>query len=134
VANRKAIDVDATVPGLAEGLDAVGREHEIEVERPVLQLNEILAALEIGDLGRREGKAELGEGGGDCFTVGWRLLDEQIRILGRVGKALATGRLVEPREWNTPSAGTSERPRRGLRSCACPENTSSRGTSGAGGR
>lgn len=45
VAGVEAFDLHATARGVCEALDAIWCEDEVQVERPVLELHEILAAL-----------------------------------------------------------------------------------------
>lgn len=61
MADREAFDVDVTTPGVLKALDAIGREHEVEIERTILQLNAVLSLFEVRGLLGREGKAELSE-------------------------------------------------------------------------
>jgi hypothetical protein len=46
VAHWKTLHLDTPVPGVLEVLDAVVCEHQVKIERAVLELDEVLAALE----------------------------------------------------------------------------------------
>lgn len=59
MAHGKALHVNVAPPRLREALDPVGREHQIEVERTVLELHEVLATLDLRCLRLRQIEAEL---------------------------------------------------------------------------
>src|SRR5262245_59434528 len=84
LADGEALDLYAPPPGVGEALDAVRREDEVEVERPVLELHEILAALDLSRLLVVEGETELAQGGDDGPAVVRALLDEEVGVLGGV--------------------------------------------------
>ena len=52
MAHRRPLDLDVPGPRFLERLDTV--EHEVEVERPVLELDEVLAAPYLLGLGLRQ--------------------------------------------------------------------------------
>jgi len=51
MAHRKPLNVDPSLPGIFKSFDAVRGEHQIEIEGAVLELDEILAALNLCMLG-----------------------------------------------------------------------------------
>jgi len=87
VCNHEARDLYVTLPGVFETFDTVRREHQIEVERAVLELHEILAALDLRLLRIGETKAQIAERGDDRAAVCRRRLYKHISILRGVGKA-----------------------------------------------
>src|SRR5882724_3431864 len=96
VADREPLDLDMPTPRLLERLDPVRRKHEIEVERATLQLNEVLAALDLRRLRVAQREAELAQRRDHSATVRRCLLDEQVGVLSRIGKAEEDGaRLAE---------------------------------------
>ena len=48
MAYRESLDINATAPGIAEALNAVGRENQIEIKGAVFQLDEVFATLNVG--------------------------------------------------------------------------------------
>ena len=58
MADRETLDLDVAAPGTFERLDPVRGEDEIDVEGAVLQLNEVLAALDLGRLRLGQCEAE----------------------------------------------------------------------------
>ena len=56
VANVETFHLDVPPPRILETLDAVRREYQVEIERAILELDKILAPLDLGDLlaGQRE--------------------------------------------------------------------------------
>jgi len=96
MANREPLHLHSPLPGVFEAFDAVGREDEVEVERAVLELYEVLAPDDLLPLGRREVEPQLEEGGDQRRAVGRIPGDEDVRILCRVGEAEQDGaRLAE---------------------------------------
>ena len=87
MADRKPLDVHAAAPRVIEALDSVGREYQVEIERPVLELDKILPALDLGRLLVGEPEADFTKRGGQCAAILPRALDKEIRVLGRVGEA-----------------------------------------------
>jgi len=83
----KALDLDVPLPRVVEGFNAVGGEDEVQVERAVLGLHEILAALDISSLLIGEGKSELQECVDQSGAVLRGFLDEDVSVLGRVREA-----------------------------------------------
>ena len=47
MADGETFDLDAPPPGVLETFNTVGSEHQVEVERSVLQLHEVLAAFDL---------------------------------------------------------------------------------------
>src|SRR5262249_40094753 len=91
VADGEPFHLDAPLPGVGEALDAVRREDEVEIERPVLELHEVLAALDLRGLLVGQFEAELAQGGDDRTAVLRALLHEEIRVLRGVGEAEEDG-------------------------------------------
>jgi hypothetical protein len=58
MADWEPLYIDVTPPGVLETLDAVRREHQIEVEGTILQLHEILPSENLRGLGLRQREAE----------------------------------------------------------------------------
>ena len=80
-AYREPFDVAAPIPSVLEALDAVGGEDHVNVERAVLQLDEVLPASDLGRLPGCEPKAQLLECLDQSGPVGRGLLDEQVGVL-----------------------------------------------------
>jgi len=57
----EAFNIDVPRPGIVESLDPIWREHQIEIERAVAELDEVLAQLDLMALRLGEGKAEIAE-------------------------------------------------------------------------
>ncbi len=57
----KSLDVNAALPRVAETLDAIRREYEIDVEGAVAKLHEVLAALDLRRLGVAQRKSQFPE-------------------------------------------------------------------------
>ncbi len=51
MAHRKPFNIDPSLPGILEPFDAIRGEYEIEIEGAVLELDEVLAALDLRTLG-----------------------------------------------------------------------------------
>jgi hypothetical protein len=82
--HRKSFDIDPSLPGVFKPLDTIRREHQIEIEGSVLELDDVLAALNLRMLRIGQLEAQLYEGGDDRGSVGGGLFDEQIGVLCRV--------------------------------------------------
>jgi hypothetical protein len=67
------------------------RKDQIQVERPVLQLHEVLAALDLLGLFLGQCEAELFQRGDEAAAVVRGLLDKQVGILRGVGEAEQDG-------------------------------------------
>src|SRR2546422_2137313 len=91
VADGEPLDLDMPAPRLLERLDAVGSEDEVQVEGAVLQLNEVLAALDLRRLLVRQLEADFSERENQGPAVRLALLDEQVRVLRRVGETQQDG-------------------------------------------
>lgn len=85
MAHGEAFHIDVPRPRVVEALDSIGREHQIEVERSVADLDEVLAPLDFGGVRIGEGKGEIAERGDDRPAILWRLLQKEVRVLGGVG-------------------------------------------------
>src|SRR5262245_5569962 len=82
VTHRKTFHFDPPPPRFFEGLDAVGGEDEVKVERTVLELHEILSPFDLGALRLAERESQLTQRKNDGVAVGVGLLGKQIGILG----------------------------------------------------
>ena len=87
VANGKSLYFDVPLPSVFEPLDSIRGEHQVKVERAVLQLNEILSSRDLGGLAVGQGKAQVAQSRNQRATIGRHLLDEQVGILRGVRKA-----------------------------------------------
>lgn len=83
----KTFDLDAAGPCALESFDAVGSEHQIEVKRTVLELHEILSALNLRGMLRGQIESEVTQRLNDRSTVLRRFLNEKVGILSGIGKA-----------------------------------------------
>ena len=63
MADREALHLDPAPPRVVERLDPVRREDEVEVERTVSELDEVLAAADLVRLRLRQVEAQLAQGG-----------------------------------------------------------------------
>ena len=61
MADGKTLDIDVALPGVLEALNAIGSKDQIEVEGSLLELNEILAPLNVPGLVVSEGEAEIAQ-------------------------------------------------------------------------
>ena len=59
MADRETFHNNASLPRVLEAFDAVRREDQVQIERPVLELNEILTSPDFGFLVLGESKAEV---------------------------------------------------------------------------
>ena len=50
MADGETLDLDAPLPGVFEALDPIRREDQVQIERPVFELDKVLAALDLGRL------------------------------------------------------------------------------------
>lgn len=89
--DRKPLDVDPPTPSIVEALDAVRCEDQVEVERAVLELHEVLASRNLPGLLDIEREPQFSQRGDDCATVLGALLHEKIGVLGGVGEAEQNG-------------------------------------------
>src|SRR4051812_2218097 len=103
----EAFDFDAPPPGVRETLDAVRREDQVEVERPVLELYEILAAFDLCRLLVVEGETQLAQRGHDGPAVVGTLLHEEVGVLSGVGEAEQNGAGLADEEIARAMAGES---------------------------
>ena len=87
MADRKALHLDVPPPGIVEPFDSVRRKDQVEIEGTILELDEVLAALDFAGLLVRQGKAKFPESGHQCPAVLGRTFHKQVRVLGRIGKA-----------------------------------------------
>src|SRR4051794_34720827 len=83
----EAFDLDVPLPRVRECLDPIRREDQVQIKRPILELDEILAATDLLCLRIREPKAELAQGLHHRRAVLAGLLDEDIRVLRSVREA-----------------------------------------------
>src|SRR5438128_10958723 len=74
-------------PRILEPFDTVRCKDNVEVERAVLELHEILAAQNLGRLLVRECKAQFAQGRHQGPTILESLFHKKIGILSRVGKS-----------------------------------------------
>ncbi|MBI1852827.1 MAG: hypothetical protein HYR85_21000 [Planctomycetes bacterium] len=73
VTDRKAVDVEMAAPGILESLERARCEHEIEIERSVSQLDEILATFDFMRLVFGQRKPRSRRAGGSA----WQLVGER---------------------------------------------------------
>ena len=76
--NRESIDFDVASPCCFKGIYPVGCKDEVEVEWPVPQLNEILAASDFSLLLRTQRKTQLLPRKCQSCAIFRRLLDKEI--------------------------------------------------------
>jgi len=106
VAHGEPLDVDTSGPCIREPLDAVRREDEVEVERTVLELDEVLSPEDLGRLGIGEGESQLADCGDQRRAVLGVAFDEQLGVLRRVWKPEEDGPRLADEE--VPNAMTGE--------------------------
>ena len=82
------VDLRSPTPRVLEPFDAVWREDEVNVERAVLQLDEVFAAPDLGGLLGCQFKAQLLQGMDRGGPIAWRLLHVEVGVLCGVGKAV----------------------------------------------
>ena len=75
-ADWKPLYIDTSPECIPESLDAIGREHKIQVERTVLELHEVLAADNLVCLVAGQREPEFAERSDHGPAVGGVLLDE----------------------------------------------------------
>src|ERR1044071_7215281 len=87
MAYRKTFHLYASSPRVLEAFDSIRREHYIQIEWPVLKLNEVFPALDLRRLRVTQCKPEIL----DRFDCRHAILpiafDKQIGVLCRIGKA-----------------------------------------------
>src|SRR5262245_15728742 len=66
----KSFDIDPSLPGVFKPLDTIRRKHQIEIKGSVLELDEILPALNLRMLRIGEIEAQLSESDNDRGSVG----------------------------------------------------------------
>ena len=91
VTHRKTLHHDTALPCICEAFNAIRGEHQIDIERSVLQLHEVLAAANMDSLLVIDGESDLSERENDGRSVRIGLFDEKVGVLGRVGKAEQDG-------------------------------------------
>ena len=84
MSNRKALRLHVPLPRVLKPLDSIGSKHQVQVERPVSKLNEVLSPANLVRLLIGETESEFGQGGRQLFAVGGALLHKHIDILGGV--------------------------------------------------
>src|SRR5258708_6730929 len=85
MAHGKPFHVDAPAPCVLEAFDAVRSEYEIEVEGTRPELHEVFTALDFFRFGVGEREGQLAQGRDGGAPISWRLCEEDIRVLRRVG-------------------------------------------------
>jgi hypothetical protein len=91
VAHGKSFDLDAPLPGIGKAFDAVGGVDQIEVEWPVLELDEVFAAPYLLRFFLRQIERQLPQCGYQCPPVLRGLLNEQVRVLCGIREAQQNG-------------------------------------------
>ena len=78
-------------PGICEPLDSVRGKDEVQVEWAVLELDEVLATLDLFRLGIAEIELEIPQGEYDSLAILPALFSEDVGILSRIRKTQKDG-------------------------------------------
>src|SRR5262245_17248756 len=87
MANGEALDLNPPLPGVLKPLDAIRGKDQVEIEGAILELHEVLTAVDLLGLLVAQGESQLPQGRDNRLAVVWRPLDEQVGILSGIGKA-----------------------------------------------
>src|SRR5438105_11874218 len=86
MAHGKPFDVDLSVPSVFKSLNAVGSENQIQVERPILELDEVLAPNDLSRLLLGQCETKLSQCVDERRAVLRITLNEDVGVLSRVWK------------------------------------------------
>jgi hypothetical protein len=87
VTNWKAIDINMPPPGVGKSVDSVWRKDQIEIERAIFELDEILSTLDFRCLCVGQVETEVPQTGHQRVSVLRGLFYENIRVLSRIGES-----------------------------------------------
>src|SRR5579859_2646757 len=68
--DRETFDLNAALPRVFKMFNAVGCEDQVEIEWPVLKLDEIFSTFDLGGLRVGKGKSQCAQRCGCCFAIG----------------------------------------------------------------